>query len=1175
VKINKRKILPGTVINVRSDLKPVNHARFEWVIDHLSFLPAIISLALALSLSLMWILTASAQGRPATIILMRVLESDRTGLQHPTGLSFSSKTGAFYAIEGLSPGESPSAITDIKKISLLARQIGSASLATLVGDPLNIAYDNKNDRLLILRYPENQLLDLRPGVDGNPDPNSLTRYDVTQFGLHNPQGMTVDPASGDLFILDAVGPRIIRVTPGPDGNFGSPAISVVNLPSGILVDPRGLAFDPGTKHLYLMSLAEKKLYELSQAGLLLASLDLSPFQLGSPQGMVFAPSGDQTDNPLQSNLYLADSGTGQILEFSLTAPTNMALAASSFQSSLLRITNLGAVSPPSPDPSGLTYLPLSNTLLISDGEVEERVSGITHFAGANLWETTLAGVVVHTANISPVAPAPVPMSDEPTGVAWNPANGHFYFSDDNAYKVFDLNPGLDGQYGSADDTWTSFSTLALGAGDPEGITFDTWHNQLFVVDGTNREIYQFTLSGSLLSHFDVAQYGVVDPESVEFNPDSGTLFVLSSSANPIIIETSLSGALLQTIDVSAYNAQAPAGLAYAPASDGSGSKHFYILDRGIDNNTDPNIIDGRMYEMSAPLDNQPTATNIPILTVTSTPTTTITATRTLTPTSTVIPTITATGTFSPLGTDTPTLTPTLSSTPGVSNTPTITATLTPTGTVTPTLAPSTNTPIPSGFPVTGILDNFNRVDGAIGTGWTGDKSGYRITASQMAVASSGMIFRNAASFGADQEIYITFVNIDEASTNLDLLLKSQTTTKESFLEVGYNPVKKIIQVESYTRLQGYVIYSPSIPVIFSNGDQLGVRATADGKVNIYKNGVLLGTWDVSSWANFASGGYIGLLSWGGTPTTIYDNFGGGSLAVLPPTATSTTVALPTLTPTLTNTATSTATLTPTLISTPTGTSTLPQVDTPTTTPTVTSPPVLTPTRTITQTATGSPTPTPSVTATLTSTPTGTSTPLAVNSPTVTPTVTRTIVRTPTATVTPTRITVTTGFFKPSVNAAQTGGDGNGYEVNPGNAYADDGLFAVDNNSGSGTSSSCANAGKDKHHFYNYNITIPANTAVRGIQLRLDARADSTSNLPKLCVQLSWDGGVSWTSAKSTSTLTTTEATYLLGSSVDGWGHGWTAAQLGNTTFRVRVIDVATSMARDFSLDFVAVKVTYQ
>jgi hypothetical protein len=77
------------------------------------------------------------------------------------------------------------------------------------------------------------------------------------------------------------------------------------------------------------------------------------------------------------------------------------------------------------------------------------------------------------------------------------------------------------------------------------------------------------------------------------------------------------------------------------------------------------------------------------------------------------------------------------------------------------------------------------------------------------------------------------------------------------------------------------------------------------------------------------------------------------------------------------------------------------------------------------------------------------------------------------------------------------------------------------------------------------------------------------------VQLSWNGGVNWTAAKSTATLGTSELTYMLGSSTDTWGRTWTSGNFSNTNLRVRVIDVATSTARDFSLDWVAVRVTYR
>jgi hypothetical protein len=105
--------------------------------------------------------------------------------------------------------------------------------------------------------------------------------------------------------------------------------------------------------------------------------------------------------------------------------------------------------------------------------------------------------------------------------------------------------------------------------------------------------------------------------------------------------------------------------------------------------------------------------------------------------------------------------------------------------------------------------------------------------------------------------------------------------------------------------------------------------------------------------------------------------------------------------------------------------------------------------------------------------------------------------------------------------------------------------------------------------------VPGGATINGIEVRLDARADSTAGSPRICVQLSWDGGASWTSALQTGTLTTSEATYTLGGAANTWGRAWGSADLSNANFRVRVINVASNTSRDFSLDWVAVRVTYQ
>jgi hypothetical protein len=656
---------------------------------------------------ILWLSNASfAKDQPPSIHKFQEMEPEKTHLSAPAGLAFSSRTNAFYVIEARGGEQSILESTTVKTISVLGREIASTQINLTVENPINMTMDNKWGRLLIYQDSTNQLVEIYEKPSGKLDPNKINKY-TADFGLVNPQGMTFDPIHGYVYFLDATGPRLVRIALKSDGNFSMVNIVSTNLKWAINMNLRGIAFDPSSSNLQVLDPGNRKLYEISANGENVATRDLVGFNISYPQSIIFAPSGDQTDDLSRFNLFLADQGAvqatsldwflddigagkvlqGKIIELSLVQPEQVHTT-DIVVSSLIATVDMSAISPPSPDPDGLAYIPTSNTLMVSDSEVEEIVGGVTHFQGANIWELTLDGTVVYTANITTKPSSLVKMSDEPTGVAWNENNGHYYFSDDDDLKVYDLNPGVDNLIGTSDDSWTSFSTDANGVGDPEGITYDSWNNQLFVVDGTNREIYQYSLNGTLINQFDVSGYGVEDPEGVEFNPINGTLFVLSNSGNRIIVETTLAGVLLQTIDVSANNSKAQAGLAYAPASDGSNSMHFYIVDRGIDNNDNKYIIDGKMYEMTAPEGPIPPTHTA---TTTSTPTSNITLTPTNTATSTTTRTTTSTPTQTSTSTTTPTSTPTRTITPTPTNTATSTATRTTTSTPTQT-STSTSTP---------------------------------------------------------------------------------------------------------------------------------------------------------------------------------------------------------------------------------------------------------------------------------------------------------------------------------------------------------------------------------------------------------------------------------------------------------------------------------------------------
>ena len=79
------------------------------------------------------------------------------------------------------------------------------------------------------------------------------------------------------------------------------------------------------------------------------------------------------------------------------------------------------------------------------------------------------------------------------------------------------------------------------------------------------------------------------------------------------------------------------------------------------------------------------------------------------------------------------------------------------------------------------------------------------------------------------------------------------------------------------------------------------------------------------------------------------------------------------------------------------------------------------------------------------------------------------------------------MLNPSANAPATGGDNNGYQTSPTNAYTSNSLYAIDTNSGTSTSTSCAHSGKDRHVYSNYNLTVPMTATVLGLEVRADLR----------------------------------------------------------------------------------------
>src|ERR671925_1373223 len=549
----------------------------------------------ALGLALLSAAGTAAPAAPRPAIPVREVRQLETGqIRRPASVAFAPSPGRFY----VAPADRRSGSSRVALVDSFGESASSAQLGIRAAG-LELAFDASRRALVAFDGSTGKVTTIATRRSGRPA-RVLSRVRVSRLAGIRAAGVAVDRSSGTLFVLDRTSGRIAAVparlwrTRGGSGRGRQ--VSWIYLARLAEVDLRGLAFDAARRRFSVLELNSRAIYEYDRDGALLRRLDLRTVHLNDPQGLVRAPSGDRTDGPAATSLYIVDAASrkgrsARIVEVA-EVPFVASLAATSLSSSLVNTIETWRWSPQSPDPSGLTYDPATNRLLVVDGEVEE----MSIYKGANYYESTLAGSLVRTSHTRA-------WSDEPVGTAFNSA-GRLFVSDDDQRRVFEIALGADGRFDATDPVATSFSTSSFGSGDPEGITYDKAGNRLFIADGVNAEIYEvrpvdgvFGNGNDQVVHFDTKGLGILDPEAVEFIPETGTLYTIGDVGTRVV-EVTTSGSLVAEIDTSEAPPDRAAGMAWAPRSTDPAKKSLYICDRKVDNDGHPTENDGAIYELA-------------------------------------------------------------------------------------------------------------------------------------------------------------------------------------------------------------------------------------------------------------------------------------------------------------------------------------------------------------------------------------------------------------------------------------------------------------------------------------------------------------------------------------------------------------------------------------------------
>ncbi len=144
----------------------------------------------------------------------------------------------------------------------------------------------------------------------------------------------------------------------------------------------------------------------------------------------------------------------------------------------------------------------------------------------------------------------------------------------------------------------------------------------------------------------------------------------------------------------------------------------------------------------------------------------------------------------------------------------------------------------------------------------------------------------------------------------------------------------------------------------------------------------------------------------------------------------------------------------------------------------------------------------------------------------------------------------------------TGEDFNQWS-NPTNAFSSNNQYATENT---------ASQAQD---YYDFTFAVPADATIVGMVVSIEAKGAGIAGANNLGVELSWDGGTTYTTtAYATGAISTIDATYNLGGVEDTWGRSWSDSEFADATFRLKVNVINVKVEGSISLDHVQVKVFY-
>ena len=178
---------------------------------------------------------------------------------------------------------------------------------------------------------------------------------------------------------------------------------------------------------------------------------------------------------------------------------------------------------------------------------------------------------------------------------------------------------------------------------------------------------------------------------------------------------------------------------------------------------------------------------------------------------------------------------------------------------------------PDTFPATEVLDDFNRMGPALGIAWIGGADEYSIEEQALWCEYCTAAVLWSTPFSANQEVFAKLVHFDGDASEINLVLKAQSSPACDLIEVLYSPADGAARI-AYCA-EGMWTDLEATPVALEPGDRFGGRAHENGLIDIFVNDQLLTRVDASGFPFQV--GRLGVNGVSGPNGNLWDDFGGG------------------------------------------------------------------------------------------------------------------------------------------------------------------------------------------------------------------------------------------------------------------------------------------------------------